>query len=73
MVLWEEEFATLFMAHVVAWISDLVEMIPTFDDDEDEKSERLGRRRNEGEELEEGYGDHGGDDGGDGRGGGRGR
>lgn len=38
-----EEFATFFMAHVVAWISDLIEMIHAFDDYEDEQLERLVR------------------------------
>lgn len=38
-----EEFATLFAAHVVARISDPVEMTPAFDDDEDDQLERLGR------------------------------
>lgn len=68
-----EEFAAFFVAHVVAWISDLVEMILAFDDDEDEQPKRLVRWREEGEEMEEGYGYDGGDDRGDGRGGGRGR
>lgn len=31
-----EEFSAYLVAHVVAWISDPMEMIPTFDDDVDE-------------------------------------
>lgn len=67
-----DEFATLFVAHAVARISNLAEMIPAFDNDEDEQPERLGRRGEDGEELDEGGGDGGGDDGVDGRGGGQG-
>lgn len=65
-----EKFMALFVAHVVARISDPMEMIPAFDEDEDEKPKRLGRGREEGEELEEGGGDGGGGDNGDGGGGG---
>lgn len=32
-----QEFSAYFVAHVVAQISDPVEMIPAFDDDEDEQ------------------------------------
>lgn len=64
-----EEFSTYFMAHAVARISDLVEMLPSFDDDEDEHPERregVRLRDEEGEELA----DRDGDDGGGGGGGG---
>ncbi|XP_059075203.1 uncharacterized protein LOC131875179 [Cryptomeria japonica] len=36
-----EEFAAYFVAHVMAQISDPAEMLPTFDDDEDEQPKRL--------------------------------
>lgn len=49
------KFAKLFATRAVARISDLAEMIPTFDDEE---------------EVDEGGGDGGGGDGGDGGGGG---
>ncbi|XP_059067753.1 uncharacterized protein LOC131858516 [Cryptomeria japonica] len=47
-----DEFAALFAARAVAKISDPVEMIPTFDDDEDDQPERLGRRGEAGEEQQ---------------------
>ncbi|XP_059064175.1 disease resistance protein Roq1-like [Cryptomeria japonica] len=45
-----DKFAALFVACTVARISDLVEMIPAFDDDKDDQPERLGRRGEAGEE-----------------------
>ncbi|XP_059077169.1 uncharacterized protein LOC131876280 [Cryptomeria japonica] len=65
------EFVALFATCAVARISDLVEMILVFDDDEDDHLERPGRQGEVGEEADEGGGDLGGGDGGDGGGGDR--
>lgn len=68
-----EEFSTYFMAHIVARISDPAEMLPAFDDDEDEHPERkegVRQRDEEGEEVADRDGDDGGGGGGGDRGGG---
>ncbi|XP_057857843.2 splicing factor U2af small subunit B-like [Cryptomeria japonica] len=71
-----EEFSTYFMAYAVACISDSTELLPSFDDDEEQHPQRPGgaRQREEykGEEVGEGGGGGGRGYGGGGDGGGRG-